>query len=354
MIIIFIWGWEKIPRYYHRDFDDFSFISVIIPARNEEINITNILNDLLKQDFPTNQYEVIMVNDHSSDNTSNIMQEWSSINENYKYISLENNEHGKKAAIRKAVEYANGSLIMTSDADCRIPKSWIKIFQSRFKQSQSKIISGPVMLKYSDSIFSKMQALEFLSLTGSGAGSIGAGFPIMCFGANLAFEKAVYMEAFDNKYFKYASGDDIQLMLSTKKKYQDSIEYLKCYDAVIYTKPVISISEFFTQRKRWTSKSRGYKDKDIIISAIVVFLINLGLLASFGAIFFSHYYLFLFLFIIKSIPDYILLQKICVLYQCPKLLRVFLPLQVIYPLYITITAIAGNISKFNWKGRRLR
>ncbi|MFC2097277.1 glycosyltransferase [Bacteroidota bacterium] len=357
MILTFSRGWNNIPYFEKTNIQNKQYFTVIVPARNEEKCIGFLLNDLKAQKYSSDFFEVLMVDDHSNDCTAEIMKNFCKENINFFYIKSGNNEHGKKTAIKNAVSKAKGALIITTDADCRVSNDWISLFGSYYEQYKPKIISGPVAINNTNNIFSRMQALEFISLVGSGAGAIGAGYPIMCNAANLCFEKEIFLDEVDNtKSHNYASGDDILLMLNIKKKYPNDIKFIKARNSIVYTQPLKSLKEYISQRKRWTSKSRAYSDIDIIFTAILVFFINASLLLCFIAMFFSYsfFILFLILFVSKSFPDFILLKKNCNFFQSRKLLRVFIPLQLIYPFYITFTAIYGNIGKFIWKERKLK
>lgn len=357
MLILFIRGWNNTAVNKNTELTKEINVSVIVPARNEEKNLEFLLNDLKKQNYPFSNYEVILVDDHSDDSTSEIITRFSSANNNFLHISLQKNERGKKSAIKKAVSLSKGDLILTTDADCRLSAMWISSFVFLYNKNKPKIIAGPVLMDYSGDFFSRMQSLEFISLIGSGAGAIGAGHPIMCNGANLAFEKEAFTEEMkQSNKDSFASGDDIFFMLKIKKSNPGSIVFNKSPDAIVRTVPNYTPSGFIAQRKRWVSKSRAYRDRDIIFTAILVFLINSLILICLAGSFFSiiFLYLFSFLFLIKSIPDYFFLKRLCRFFNKPELMIVFLPLQIIYPLYIVFTAIYGNLGGYMWKQRKLR
>jgi len=356
LVLIFLKGWYKLPENNNSLPEKSIGVSIIIPARNEEDNIELLLNDLDQQDYPVNMFEVILVNDHSDDQTENIIKNVAPKNKNRVLLSLTENESGKKSALRKGIAHAKWELILTVDADCRLTPLWISSFVSIYHDKRPKIISGPVLINYSKNIFSKMQSLEFLSLIGSGAGAIGLNRPIMCNGANIAFEKKVYEDLILSRPVgRYASGDDMFLLLGVKSNFPGEIEFNKSINAIVTTKPATSTTGFMSQRKRWVSKTRAYRDPDVIITAILVFSINLFLITCIIASIFSikYFYALLYLLIIKSIPDYIFLKQLCKYFGVQTLLIAFFPLQLIYPFYTVLTAIYGNIGKYIWKKRKL-
>lgn len=173
----------------------------------------------------------------------------------------------------------------------------------------------------------------------------------MCNGANLLFEKSLY----ENSNIKnhIASGDDIFLMLYAKRINKKSIHFIRSKEAIVYTKPVKSVKEFLNQRIRWTSKSKTYRDFDIIFTALIVTFTNLILALGFVYTIWDFSFLntFILLFIIKSIFDLLILIPVTKFFHTLKLLWLFFPLQIIYPFYIVFTVIFGLIGNFNWKDR---
>ncbi|MBE9469068.1 MAG: glycosyltransferase [Bacteroidetes bacterium] len=355
LIMLFYIGWIKNKIFFSDKIQNQNqiFISIIIAARNEEDNIISVIDDITAQTY--NNFELIIVDDHSTDSTVKIIESRSKKNSKIKLLQLTKNISGKKNALINAIKNSQGKLIITTDADCRMNKNWLETILSFYNQHHPKMIVSPVIIKNEKNIFEKMQSLEFLSLIGSGAGSININHAIMCNGANLAFEKNIFLEFNDTLKNNFSSGDDIFLMLKTKRKYNKKILFLKSIDATVYTKALPNFKSFINQRKRWTSKSRACYDFDILFTAIIVFLTNLSLLFTLVASFFNsqYFYYFIFIFIVKSIIDFIFLLNITKFFNKTKLMIFFIPLQVLYFFYISFVSVIGNISKFEWKERML-
>jgi len=188
-------------------------------------------------------------------------------------------------------------------------------------------------------------------LIGSGAGAIGINRAIMCNAANLLFEKQLFTNCSLNNHL--ASGDDIFLMLYAKLIDREGIHFIKSRNAIVESESVKTVSSFFNQRKRWTSKSKAYRDFDIIFTAILVTIANtlLGI-----AIIYSFVRIdildLIVLFSIKSVADFILLFSVTTFFKSRKLMFYFIPLQIIYPFYIIATVLFGLIGNFSWKGRK--
>ncbi len=264
---------------------------------------------------------------------------------------------GKKSALAFGLENATGELIVQTDGDCHVQPDWLKLLESTYQTQGSKFISGPVCLTAGKSVFEKMQVVEFASLIGSGAASIGIQKPTMCNGANLAYEKAAFYEV--NGFAGnegIASGDDEFLMHKIHQLYPGKVSFLKAPAATVFTSAKSSFQDFFAQRVRWASKWKFYKNSSGQLLALLVFGVNLLLLAGF------FYWLnnrisseaFWCLFIVKSAGDIVFLGLVLNFSRSLNLLLYWLPLQFCYIPYVVYTALAGLKGNYQWKGRNLQ
>lgn len=214
LITIFWIGWERLIHYNYSSTDCSTFVSVIIPMRNEETNIKNLLSYLLLQNYPHNLFEIIVIDDHSSDNS---LQEALNIKSNIiRTIILPEGLTGKKKAIQYGIDQSNGDLILTCDADCVITNNWIVSHVSYHEKFSPVMLSGPVSGIYNHG-FSKIQSLEMFGLMGSTAGAAALSHNIMCNGANLSFKKEIYPEIRQIYNHNISSGDDMFILQQLKK-----------------------------------------------------------------------------------------------------------------------------------------
>jgi len=137
-------------------------ISVIIAIRNESKNLAALLNSLLKQKYSFNLFEVIFIDDHSDDNSEEIILKFQAKNPdiNISYAKLEENFTGKKAALRKAYQLAKNDIILTSDGDTIVPSQWIKLTAEAFEQKEIKMLLGGVKILEQDNFVGSFQALD--------------------------------------------------------------------------------------------------------------------------------------------------------------------------------------------------
>ncbi len=309
------------------------YVSVIIACRNEETNLPLLLSDIALQDFSQDFFELVIVDDNSTDHTFDIASGCSNI-KNIKI--LKNPESGKKKAIKTGVEASTGELVITTDADCRAGKGWLRNIVSFYAEHKPDMIIGPVCLKGTGGFFQQFQELEFLSLQGITTGTAMTGHPVMCNGANLAFKRKSYQTRTGSLHFGKVSGDDIFLLHSLKKNNPGKIMWLESAASLIITGTCESVGSFYRQRARWISKAGTYRDRDTIVLAIVTFVtIMLQPLLLIAGIFDPSYLpVLLTAVVLKSVPDYLILRNTTTRYGNGKLMKLFIPSQILYTCYI--------------------
>ena len=371
IILFYRQSWLKI-----KDFDSVSntkalspvFISVIIAARNEEKNIGSCLNSLINQTYPENLFEIIVVDDHSSDATASIANAFK--NENIKIISLENFTEAinlnsyKKSAIEMAVGIAKGNLIVTTDADCIVTKKWLKTLAAFYSEYDPVFMAAPVVYANplpTDSKFIRLlkifQSLDFLSLQGITGASVNKNFHNMCNGANLAYTKKAFVEVsgfegIDN----IASGDDMLLMHKIQKVYPDQIGFIKSTNVIVETQPANSLSEFMNQRVRWASKADRYTDPKITSVLLLVYFFNLWIFIAGICSFVSrnYFYLFILLLFVKTIVELFFLFPVARFFGKQKLLWWFFPAQPFHIIYTIVAGWLGKFGSYTWKQRKVK
>jgi cellulose synthase/poly-beta-1,6-N-acetylglucosamine synthase-like glycosyltransferase len=349
-------GWRQITEFKPNNSLHEILISIIIPFRNEEKNIKGLLKDLANQTYPEGLFEVIFVNDHSEDLTTQIIKPFCSNHKNFRLIQLQENFYGKKEALETGIRDATGELIVTTDADCRAGNKWISTIAAYYVEyNKPEMIIGLVDMKSGSTLYSKFQQLEFLSLIGSGAGAVGISQPIFCSGANLIYKKEVFDKYKDPLIKKHVSGDDTLFMLKLKSEARHEIKLLKSKEAIVYTQPQITIGKFVQQRIRWTSKAKFYKDYNIIYSSVIVLTLNVSILISMILIFTNKYYsLYPVLIFGKTLIDFIFMNSVLKFFNKKRLLKFLILFQVFYPLYISIIGILGNFAGYRWKNRNTK
>lgn len=356
VLIIYYWlGWIKIPEFSVPNKYPQTKISIIIPARNEEENIGTLLMALQNQTYPKEFFEIIVVDDHSTDNTANIVKGYPIA----RLISLKENKLNsyKKKAIEKGIDAATGDLIVTTDADCLPPETWLQTIAQFYEEKEPVFIAAPVVIDCNSSILQIFQALDFMILQGITGAVVYKRTFSMCNGANLAYERKVFYEVGGFDRIDYiASGDDMLLMHKISKKYPDRIHYLKSKEAIVHTQPMKTWKEFFNQRIRWASKATHYDDKRIFPIMLLVYIFNLAFPVLLIAGFTDHRYWLMaiaywFLKTLIELPFFISMANYFDKRWAVNWFFFFQPLHIFYTI---VAGFLGLIGKYEWKGRKVK
>ena len=256
------------------------------------------------------------------------------------------------------MDYAAGEWIVTTDADCTMDKQWLSALMQDAGDSGLQMLLAPVVYSQEKSVFGQLQEIEFMSLIASSAGASTLGMPIMCNGANLAYQKNAFMKL--NGYVadqKFASGDDMFLMMKIRKAYGSrAIRFVKSPLAIVTTKAAATLSDFANQRLRWVSKSKGYRDAGVLTTAVIVYAFSLSAFISLlsWASGLSGPLVPLTFLSVKILADFPLMAAYSRFANRSRLMLWYVPMQFIYLFYVTLFGALGNVLVCRWKGRELK
>lgn len=362
----YISAWQALPEWYvPENFQPKTRATVIVPARNEEANILHCLQSLVAQNFPKELFEVIVVDDHSTDGTAQVVQSFSLKNGNVQLLSLADfvkkgeTQSFKKKAIESAISRASGELILTTDADCEVPPNWLRLMVSFFEKKECVFIAAPVNFFKEKSTLEKFQSLDFIGMMGVTGAGIQLGWMNMCNGANLAYSKSAFKEIGGFSGIDHlASGDDILLMQKMASHFPKGIGFLKNREATVHTLAKPDLKSFFSQRLRWATKSANYQEWSVTFILAIVLFFCLAILGAFIlSIFLGWKWLGLFasLFMIKSLADYFFLGTMSRYFGRSDLRSSFFSSQILHILYIVTVGVLSNLKKqYEWKGRKVK
>jgi len=330
------------------------FISIVVAVRNEVDTLPVLIASLSAQKYDMHEFEVILVNDHSTDQTVNTI-----LNLQLKYPTLKitlihSLGMGKKRALTEGIQLAKGEIILTTDADCKLPPDWISGIIASFGSTTSMVV-GAVKIEPDFSLFSELQALEFGSVMGSGISLLAWQIPVMCNGANLAFRKNVFeaVHGYEGN-FEIASGDDEFLMRKIENSFPGTIRFASRQDCVVATQPAISIKQFYSQRLRWAGKWKANESIFTKSLAVFVLLVQISWLVMFGLLISKFKVSELVgLIIIKLVLEGLFLWVVCKYLQLRFHVLAFFVLQIIYPVYVVVTGITSRFITYRWKDREV-
>lgn len=330
--------------------------SIIIPFRNEETRLPALLNNLVELEYNRTRFELLLVNDNSSDRSLEIVKNFISPSGISIHVlqAVRTSNSPKKDAITTAIKQAKFDWILTTDADCNVSKNWLNSFNSVISKQGYHLIVAPVCLQGSDSFFNAFQKLDFLSLQGATIGAFGIEQPFLCNGANLCYQKKVFeqLNGFEGNT-SIASGDDIFLLQKVIRSNKYKIGYLKSKDAVVRTYPEPTLKSLIEQRKRWAAKASAYQQFFSKLVALMVFSMNailllLLILSCVGLFSWQHLLIY---FILKLSVDLLLLIKTATFFSQMQVLKWYLASSLIYPFFTMFVAISSLFTDYQWKGR---
>ncbi len=341
-------------------------ISIIIPIRNEQDYIENCINSLLDNHYPNLLYEIIIVNDHSDDNSVSIINNINdkrvkllhladylkSIN-----ISAKINAY-KKAALQYAINESQGDLIITTDGDSVVKPDFLRAYAYYYETNNVKMMAAPVKFEKANNFIESFQVLDMVSMMGITAAGISANKYYLANGANLAFDKQTFIGLEPYDITKTASGDDMFLVQSIASKYPGEVHFVKAKSAIVTTALTHSFNDFWQQRKRWASKSNQYQESNIKWLMVLVFLVNIFpfIMLGLSIILWSKLLLFVAVLIIlaKYNLDYRYLKKILVFFDYSDAIIHFPKAFFFYIIYMLYTGFVGLFpSKYTWKERKV-
>lgn len=360
LIIAFIIGFEKVELIKNNNTIPKNRFSIVVPFRNEAHNLPDLLLSLSVLNYPSELFEILLVNDDSQDNFNAIFDAFKNQNSSLNLRLINNvrkSQSPKKDAIESSIKLSNFEWIVTTDADCMVPKLWLQLFNQFIEETQPFFISAPVKFSDQNSMLFHFQNLNFISLMGSTIGGFGIHNPFMCNGANLCYHKESFFElnGFEGNA-NIASGDDIFLMEKIFKASPKKVKFLKSAEAIIETKSENTWKLFINQQIRWASKSASYTSFFTKFVGIVVFLENLTVLVlGISAFLFPEFWIyFMLIFSLKVIVDFMLIAPTAIFLKNTKSIKYYLPISLLYPFFIVFTGGLSAFKNYEWKGRSFK
>jgi cellulose synthase/poly-beta-1,6-N-acetylglucosamine synthase-like glycosyltransferase len=358
--VLFLWvilKWHEVSEIsVPESFQPNTFISVLIPARNEREHLPDCLEALFQQDYPRSLWEVIVIDDHSTDGTP----EW--VKEDYgdqvRVLRLKDFLAGKpvvafkKAALTYGVQEARGDWILTTDADTLSRPRWLRTLAFYAENQEVDALAGPVRYGCDRGFLARFQALDNAASLLLTAAGLSSGRWVLGNGANLAFRRNTFLrlDGYEGN-LDGPSGDDLFLL----QKWIDSgvgVGFIKHRDAIIDTFPEQSWEGLLAQRLRWAGKR---VDVGLRLIQAWVFgyyaLVAIGLVG--GILVFREWWWMAWaLFLWKAVIDYFWIRAGVRFLQQENLLKSYGLAAPFYMLYILgVGSLSLTGIRKNWKGR---
>ena len=329
-------------------------VSIVVCAHNEQKNLPDCIKRLQMQQYNPQKTEFIIVNDRSTDKTSDIIEAICKIDRRFIHLAITDRipEFApKKRAIDTAIQKANGEIILLTDADGRPGPNWIKSMVSYYTPDKDMVIGyAPYQVKPVHHISKQVLSLEYLSIAAVAAASTGIGFPLTCVGTNMSYRKKVYHDIGGfGEFSTHISGDDDLFITRVREQRKYKIHYATDAESHVYNNPPQLWRKFLHQRMRYASKGFDYPHK-VTAGLILYFLMNL--LLSIGLLSFAFSITFFLsavgLFALKSIFEFIFMHKAANTLNDTRYLKMF-PIAVILHIpYVIVFGILGQFKHFQW------
>ncbi|MBF0430274.1 MAG: glycosyltransferase [Fibrobacteria bacterium] len=330
------------------------FISIIVPLRNEGKGAQATLDALAVQDYK-GEWEVICVNDRSTDKTGAILKQMAKVDNHFKIIEIGQDEphvtSPKKRALQRGFDNASGEIFITTDGDCVPQPGWLTSMAKNFT-APIGIVQGSKRIARADNLLTKFQEIETLAYVSVEAASFALGKPMLASAPSLAYRRTLYEEAggFDGMEH-LVSGDDDMLVHKMQQSGNYEVRYNVDPEACVRTQPANTWKEMLLQRARWASNGLHYESRWFVLFLICLFsyyvmvvagpfLVITGLL---------RWELFVFSLAVKFILDHIFVFRITKkLFGRRALLNLWWAEFLHYPI-IVFSVITGHLGLYKWK-----
>lgn len=331
-------------------------ISVITAARNEEQNIRNLIDSILKQEYPKDRFELIIVSDRSTDNTEKIVRDYEG--QNVKLFSIEEGtdtvscpyKGGKKRALALGIANARFNILVFTDADCVPDRDWLYEVDCHFGK-EVDFVAGYSPLKTSkQTLLMKLKNLERLSMFAVSAGSIGWNFGMTCTGRNMAYRKELYDKVQGFRGIEDIRSGDDDLMLQRMTPHARKMSFMFTADSVVPSYESKDLAKQLDQETRRASKWRYYPITIKVITSLV-FLFYLALLALITGFILRAVPLTVIIIVLvsKMVSEFILLAVFAVKMKQTAYLWLFPLAELIYVPYFIFFGLKGTFGKYRWR-----
>ena len=321
-------------------------ISVIIAARNEEKNILRVLRSLMDQNYPKDRFEVIVVNDRSTDSTASTVETFRRSFPSVRLITIETNTGDmphKKNALRTGIAESTFGILAFIDADCIAGKEWLNSISAEFTDEVGAVAGYS---PYGDENSSSFLRYEENKNSLYAASAVGLGQAYMCTGRNFSYRKSLFTEVGGFEKIKQSiSGDDDLFIQVVQRETKWKIRYMTNPASFVRTLPPLSFRQFVHQRTRHVSASSYYPN---------------AIIAGYGTIHFFHGLIFIALFFSPLNGLLALMLKFNIdgafiangkrIFGEEFSLSEFVADEILLVLYSFLIAPLGFIGSFDWKG----
>lgn len=326
-------------------------VSIIVAMKNEKESARRCLEALIRQNYPADFLEIIIVDDASSDETPEILAEYS---RDFSFVHFFQNEQenaGKKAALDLGIQNSQGEILMFTDADCVPQPNWVSAMTRNFDAETGIVVGFSPVIDPSNSLPGKVLQVDSLASGIVAAGAIGNSSAITCTGRNLAYRRAVYDQVSGfQKINQSVSGDDDLFLQLVHKETDWKIQSATESESIVPSYQSKSIIGLFRQKRRHLSAGKFYHF-NVQVSYFLFHAANLFLFVYFLMALFlkTSDLLPLLMFSAKLIGDFLLLSKGVKVFHQPGIQNHFLIWEIFFLFSNVLIGPASWSGKIRWK-----
>lgn len=330
-----------------------NFLSVVIAAHNEEKSIQRCLDSLDAQDYPRDKYEIIIANDRSTDDTECIVSEFCNNRSNANIVSVHSNESfiPKKTALAKAFAKAKGDVIVSTDADCMLPKTWLSSMNKSMSDNIGMAV-GHTSYGVPTNIWQGIDGLDYFSHRAMGIAFIGADSAYTCTASNYAIRTEIYKQNQEEfSQLKVRPAEDNYFLHCVHKHPSYSFSVPTETGSIVTTKGAQSFIEFWQQRFRWGAYGGNITTigMKLFFIPMLLYYASLWLILVLACIFPVLWLLLGISLACKCVCDLLFMAKAAALYHSTFLMKYFIPLFLLHFIMVPLIVIKGNLFSFTWK-----
>lgn len=331
-------------------------VSIIIAAHNEEVNIKNCLDAIARQNYPHDKFEIMIVDDRSTDKTAEILRTYSDRLKNLKVITIHQTPVGfalKKYAIDQGIKYAAHEILLFTDADCEPEQHWISAMIKYFTDEVG-VVLGYSPIRKTSGLLNALSMYETTRTAAMMFGFAGNEIPYMAVGRNWAYRKQAYIDAGGMTSIQsYLSGDDDLLLQQIRKKTSWKIRCCVESGSFVRTNSKIDLRSFVKQKMRHSSASAHYSLQSKFILGAAQLLSICSIISScFSGFIMSPYF-----FVTPCVPLALMQMNLRALTKLHSnnehtsmmfdFLSIFIN-EPVYLLFSSIVGLMGFLSKPKW------
>ena len=325
-------------------------VTVVVAARNEEQKIGACLDSLVRMRYPAGLLQILVIDDHSTDRTADIVREYAARDPRCELLSAGPPQaplRGKPSALAYGMDHVSSEIVLFTDADCRVSDTWAEDTVSYFADPGVGLVAGFTHLQ-GKGVFSGMQALDWFGLFTTASGALKIGFPVTAVGTNLCVRRSVYEQVGGFRGIPFSVTEDYALFRAVVTRTKFRAVYPMDRGTLVQSDPCVDWAQLYRQKKRWFTGGRGMDALTLLVFALL-YLFHVGLVLG---LVFGPFMLAAQVVLMKLLADIVLVLPSLLRFRTLPLLRNMFAFELFFFLYVLIfPPIVLVTQTVDWKGR---